>query len=196
MLQFQHVFRAFFFHKWCHLPWIMTSSIIPFPSILNIWRRGRLTALLLPSTKNPLTIAISFAILEQSRVILSQAGRARYIVICINPAFTKMIDRTEKPKIPSKFAKRGAQYNEFRCNVYHRPRKVQAKLNIQCIKQHVHMKCEHRAWIFTILQHPPFHRERTQQLKKKYIFTVTIATHCRAVDKLWGKKFASVHGWK
>ena len=57
-----------------------------------------------PSTKSPLTKAISFAILKQSRVILSKAGRARYIVICINPAFTKMIDRTEKPKIPSKFA--------------------------------------------------------------------------------------------
>ena len=35
--------------------------------------------------KSLLTITISFAILEQSRVILSQAGRARYIVICINP---------------------------------------------------------------------------------------------------------------
>ena len=54
---------------------------------------------------------ISFAILEQSRVILSQAGRVRYIVICINPAFTKMIDGTEKPKIPSKSAKRAARYN-------------------------------------------------------------------------------------
>ena len=53
---------------------------------------------LLSSTKNRLTIAISFAILEQSRVILSQAGCARYIVICINPAFTKMIHRTENPK--------------------------------------------------------------------------------------------------
>ena len=59
---------------------------------------------LLPSTKNPLTVAISFAILEQSRVILSQAGRARYIVICVNPAFTKMIDGTEKTKLSSKFA--------------------------------------------------------------------------------------------
>ena len=54
-----------------------------------------------------------FAILEQSRVILSQAGRARYIVFCTNPAFTNMIDGTEKPKIPSKFAKRAARYNEF-----------------------------------------------------------------------------------
>ena len=53
---------------------------------------------LLCSTKNRLTIAISFAILEQSRVILSQAGWARYIVICINPAFTKMIHGTENPK--------------------------------------------------------------------------------------------------
>ena len=31
------------------------------------------------------------------------------IVICINPAFTKMIDRTEKPKIPLKFAIHAAQ---------------------------------------------------------------------------------------
>ena len=54
--------------------------------------------LLLPSTKSLLTFSISFAVLEQSRVILSQAGRARYIVICINPTFTKMIDGTEKPK--------------------------------------------------------------------------------------------------
>ena len=57
-----------------------------------------------------------FAVLEQSRVILSQAARARYIVICTNPAFTKMIDGTEKPKISSKFAKRAMWYNEFRCN--------------------------------------------------------------------------------
>ena len=65
--------------------------------------------------KNLLTIVISYAILEQSRVNLSQAWRARYIVICINPAFTKMIDGTEKPKIPSKFAIRAVRYNEFRC---------------------------------------------------------------------------------
>ena len=29
----------------------------------------------------------------------------------------KMIHGTEKPKIPSKNAKRAARYNEFRCNV-------------------------------------------------------------------------------
>ena len=63
--------------------------------------------------KNPLTIAISFAILEQSRVILSQAGRTGFIVISINPAFSKMFDGTEKPKIPSKFVTRAARYNEF-----------------------------------------------------------------------------------
>ena len=67
--------------------------------------------------KSLLTIAISFAILEQSKVILSKAGRTRYIVICINPAFTKMIDGTGEPKIPSKFAKGAARYNEFRCNL-------------------------------------------------------------------------------
>ena len=37
------------------------------------------------------------------------------IVICINPAFTKMIDGTEKPKIPLNFAIHAARYNEFRC---------------------------------------------------------------------------------
>ena len=53
----------------------------------------------------------SFSILEQCRVILSRTGRVRYIVICINPAFTEMIDRTEKPK----FAMHTAWYNEFHC---------------------------------------------------------------------------------
>ena len=56
---------------------------------------------LLPSTQSPLIITISFAILEQSRVILSfvfagQEGQVRCIVICINSAPTQMIDRTEK----------------------------------------------------------------------------------------------------
>ena len=47
MLQFQqHLFRAFCFHKWRHVPCgIMASFIIPSPSILNIWKRGELTAL-------------------------------------------------------------------------------------------------------------------------------------------------------
>ena len=35
---------------------------------------------------------------SQSRVVLSQAGRARYIVICINPTFTLVIDGTDWPK--------------------------------------------------------------------------------------------------
>ena len=57
---------------------------------------------LLPLTKSPLIIAISFAILGQSGVILSfvfagQARRVLCIVICINSAPTKMIDGTEKP---------------------------------------------------------------------------------------------------
>ena len=43
------------------------------------------------------------------------AKLGEHVVICINPAFTKMIDRTEKPKIPSKSALRAARYNEFRC---------------------------------------------------------------------------------
>ena len=39
-------------------------------------------------------------------------------ITCINPAFTKTVDRTDKPKIPLKFAIRTAQYNEFRCNQF------------------------------------------------------------------------------
>ena len=52
-------------------------------------------------TKSPLIIAISFAILEQSGVILSfvfagQARRVLCIVICINSTPTQMIDGTEQ----------------------------------------------------------------------------------------------------
>ena len=63
--------------------------------------------------KNPLFIPISFPILKQSRVILSKVGWANYIVICINPTFTQMIDRTEKPKILSKFAIRAARCSQI-----------------------------------------------------------------------------------
>ena len=60
---------------------------------------------------------ISFAILEQSRVILSlvfagQAGRGLCIVIRIKQAPTQMIDETERRKISSKFAKRAARCND------------------------------------------------------------------------------------
>ena len=62
---------------------------------------------LLPSTKSPLIIAIPFAILEQSRVILSfvfagQASEVLCIVISINSAPTQMIERNSKTH--SKFA--------------------------------------------------------------------------------------------
>ena len=58
-------------------------------------------------------MANSFAILEQSRVIAGQAGRARCIVIYVNSTPTQMIDGREKPKIPLKFGKRAGRYNEF-----------------------------------------------------------------------------------
>ena len=58
-------------------------------------------------------MANSFAILEHSRVIAGQAGRARCIVICVTSTPTQMIDGTEKPKISLKFGKRAARYNEF-----------------------------------------------------------------------------------
>ena len=76
-------------------------------------------AYLLPSTKIPLIIANSFAILEQSRVIRSfvfagQAGRARCIVICINPTHAQMIDGTENL---FEVCKRAGRYNEFGCKL-------------------------------------------------------------------------------
>ena len=49
---------------------------------------------LLPSTKIPLIIAISFAVLEQFE---GQTERVRCIMICINSIPTQMIDGTKKP---------------------------------------------------------------------------------------------------
>ena len=45
-----------------------------------------------------------FPLLFLNSLEFDQAGRARYNVICINPAFTKVIDGTKKTKISSKFA--------------------------------------------------------------------------------------------
>ena len=90
------LFRRFFVSFFCHLQ--KYSNVC-----------------LLPSTTKSTHHRDFLRVLEQSRVIFSQAGRARYIMICINPTFTQKIDGTEKPKIPSKFAIRAAQYNEFRC---------------------------------------------------------------------------------
>ena len=36
---------SIFWHKWCHVPCVMTSSNMPSLSILNIWTLGGLTAL-------------------------------------------------------------------------------------------------------------------------------------------------------
>ena len=58
-----------------------------------------------------------FPLLFLNSLEFDQAGRARYNVICINPAFTKVIDGTKKPKISSKFAIRAGWYNEFHCNM-------------------------------------------------------------------------------
>ena len=54
-----------FWHKWRHLSWDMTSSMISSLSVLNIWWCGELTALLLnhlPSQKiySPLTNGVDF----------------------------------------------------------------------------------------------------------------------------------------
>ena len=92
------------------------SQIFPIFHILSL---ARIKQRLPPSLDKKSTHHCDFFCYSwQSRVILSQAGRARNIVISINPAFTKMIDGTEKPKIPSKFAMWAARYNEFRCKLY------------------------------------------------------------------------------
>ena len=59
----------------------------------------------------PLTIAISFAIFEYSIVILSL--RAKLGECAITSPHSNDRRNIEKPKIPSKFAKRAVQYNEF-----------------------------------------------------------------------------------
>ena len=61
---------------------------------------------LLPSTKSPLIIAISFAVLEQSRVILSfvfagQARRVLCIVICIKSHWNDWRNRKTHSKFPN-----------------------------------------------------------------------------------------------
>ena len=73
-----------------------------------------------PRQKIPLIIANSFAILEQSSVdilnfaLTGQAGRARCIVICINPTHAQMIDGTDNR---FEVCKRAGRYNEFGCKV-------------------------------------------------------------------------------
>ena len=78
----------FFFHKWCHVLSIMTSSIIPdpSPSILNIWRRGGLTALRLPSSAAVKLACIADVIqprlvtsVKQCRNPLLRAPKSRYM---------------------------------------------------------------------------------------------------------------------
>ena len=80
-------------------------------------KKGKSTSC--PRQKIPLIIANSFAILEQSSVILNfaftgQAGRARCIVICINPTHAQMIDGADNR---FEVCKRAGRYNEFGCNV-------------------------------------------------------------------------------
>ena len=86
---FQGSYRSVFFEDFSDLSYSCISQ-------------GKSNVCPLPSTKIPLIITISFAIPEQSKVILSfvfagQDGRARCIVICINPTHTQMIDGTENP---------------------------------------------------------------------------------------------------
>ena len=64
MLQFQqHLFHAFFFSQMtsCAVV-IMTSFIIPSPSILNILRRGGMTAPAIGSWQIPLITVCSVAV--------------------------------------------------------------------------------------------------------------------------------------
>ena len=104
--------RNMFTCDWCIFIHFLCFYVSRFVSISFLWRfsdrsysclsQEKSNVCLLPSTRMPLIIAISFAIPEQSKVILSfvfagQAERARCIVICINPTHTQMIDVTEKP---------------------------------------------------------------------------------------------------
>ena len=64
----------------------------------------------IPPQKFQLTLLFPSLIL--SFVFASQARRAcSNIVICFNPAPTQMLDGTEEPKMPFKFAKQAARYN-------------------------------------------------------------------------------------
>ena len=77
MLQFQqHLFRAFSFHKWHHVPCIMTSSIIPSSSILNIWRRVGLTALHFVFEKWEIFTAILKSVISNQDVVCSQSSQS------------------------------------------------------------------------------------------------------------------------
>ena len=76
----------------------------------------------LPSTKISFTIEIPFAIIDQSRAILSfvfagEAGMGEGVALFFAspppPPTTQMTDGTQKPKIPSKFAKHAARYNKL-----------------------------------------------------------------------------------
>ena len=74
---------------------------------------------LLPSTKNSIHhrefLRYSWAVFSHSHFSLTgQAGRARCIVICINPTHAQMIDGTDNR---FEVCKRAGRYNEFGCKV-------------------------------------------------------------------------------
>ena len=90
---------------------------------------------LLSSTKSPLIIAISFAILEQSRVSLSFvfAGQARR-VLCINsapprPAPPAPLKCLTEQKNPFEVCKLAARYNGFGCKSSYQ-KKILAKISL------------------------------------------------------------------
>ena len=73
----------------------------------NFWSSLRISLLHLLEYINVLLLPLFFS---------GQAGRARYILIYSNRAPIQMIDRTEKPKISSKFEQSTARRNEFYSN--------------------------------------------------------------------------------
>ena len=112
---FFFIFLSLF--KWCSIICSWKNVQIIFVSFTSVEGtplfRGKETSIqcLPPSFDKKIHSPLRFP-------VLSWAERAHHNVICINPAFTKTVDRTDKPKIPSKFAICTAQYNEFRCNQF------------------------------------------------------------------------------
>ena len=54
-------------------------------------------------------------ILRSLESFSAKLGEHVTLWFALTPAFIQLIDGTEKPKIPPKFAIRAARYNEFRC---------------------------------------------------------------------------------
>ena len=81
----------YFMHKWLHVLYIMTSSIIPPLSILTTWIRGRLTALrlerselnLIPIVRFRVARRINHQIFIKARLGAQLSIRTWVLLICV-----------------------------------------------------------------------------------------------------------------